>query len=137
VPLEQLLVTTTLSREPERYSVLSPAAAVAKQLQVYGKSVKRGQRIKYVYIAPAPGVWAWDSPVPPDPKSVDRVRYRELLIRAVQEVLQPLGVTEEILKNWLIGGVGYLAPPGFLKTTDQTRLALPLLADVEYLRLDV
>jgi hypothetical protein len=82
-------------------------------------------------------VWAWDSLGPPSPKSVDRLRYRELLIRAVQEVLQPMGITETILKNWIIGGAGYLAPPGFLKTTDQTRLALPLLADVEYLRLDV
>jgi DNA polymerase elongation subunit (family B) len=137
VPLDELVVTTTLSREPDRFSVLSPTVLVARQLQAQGKNVKRGQRIKYIHIAHAPGVWAWDSPGPPSPKSVDRLRYRELLIRAVQEVLQPMGITETILKNWIIGGAGYLAPPGFLKTTDQTRLALPLLADVEYLRLDV
>jgi len=50
-------------------------------------------------------------------------------------VLQPLGVTGSILKNWVIGGAGYLAPPGLLSTTDLTRLALPLLADLKYLHL--
>jgi hypothetical protein len=54
----------------------------------------------------------------------------------VQEVLQPIGVTESILKNWVIGRAGYLAPPGMLATTDPTKLALPLLADVKYLRLE-
>jgi hypothetical protein len=72
----------------------------------------------------------------PDIKEVDRMRYRELVIRAVQEVVQPLGVTDAILKNWLIGRAGYLAPPGLLKTTDPTRLALPLLAELKYLRVD-
>jgi len=47
-----------------------------------------------------------------------------------------MGVTEAILKNWVIGRVGYLAPPGLLKTNNPTRLALPLLADVEHLRLE-
>ncbi len=136
VPLEELVVTLTLSREPEKYSVLSPSVIVAKQLQAQGKVVKRGQRIRFIYIAPAPGVWAWDSPKRPNPKAVDRVKYRELLIRAVREILQPLGVTEAILKNWLIGKASYLAPPGLLKYTDPTKLALPLLADMKYLRVD-
>ena len=116
--------------------MLSPSAIVAKQLQSHGKKVKRGQRIRFIYTAPAPGVWAWDLPTLPNPKTMDRVKYRELLIRAVHEVLQPLGVTEVILKNWLIGEAGYLAPPGFLKTVNPTRLALPLLADLRYLRVD-
>lgn len=136
VPLEELVITQRLSREPEKFSVLSPSAIVAKQLQSHGKKVKRGQRIRFIYTAPAPGVWAWDLPTLPNPKTMDRVKYRELLIRAVHEVLQPLGVTEVILKNWLIGEAGYLAPPGFLKTVNPTRLALPLLADLRYLRVD-
>ena len=136
VPLEELVVTLTLSREPERYSVLSPSAVVARQLQALGKSVKRGQRIRFIYIAPAPGLWAWDAPTLPNPKTIDRIKYRELLIRAVQEILQPLGVTEAILKNWLIGEAGYLAPPGLLKSNDPTKLALPLFFDVKYLRMN-
>jgi DNA polymerase II len=133
--LEELVVTQILSREPEKYSVLSTAAIVAKQLRQSGKDAKRGQKIKFVYIAPAPGVWAWDSPAPPNRSAVDRIRYRELLIRGAQEVLQPLGITESILRSWLVDGVGYLAPPGFIKTTDATRLAVPLLAEISSLRL--
>jgi DNA polymerase-2 len=136
VALEELVVTQKLSREPEKFSVLSPSAIVARQLQSYGKKVTRGQRIRFLYTARAPGVWAWDLPTLPEPKAVDRVKYRELLIRAAHEVLQPLGVTEVILKNWLIGEAGYLAPPGFLKTSHPTRLALPLLAELKYLPVD-
>lgn len=36
----------------------------------------------------------------------------------------PLGVTETILENWLIGGMGYLTLPGLFKSTDSMRLAL-------------
>jgi DNA polymerase elongation subunit (family B) len=135
VPLEELVVTHTLSREPERYSVLSASAVVAKQLLQNGKTVKRGQRIRFIYIAPAPGAWAWDLPQLPNPKTVDRIRYRELFLRASLEILQPLGVTEAILKNWLFGEAGYLAPPGLLKSNDPIKLALPLFADINYLSL--
>jgi DNA polymerase-2 len=135
VSLEELVVTQRLSREPEKFSVLSPSAIVVRQLKQYGKTVKRGQRIRFIYIAAAPGVWAWDAPTLPDAKAVDRIKYRELLIRAVQEILQPLGVTEVILKNWIIGEASYLAPPGLLNCTDPTRQATPLLAELEYLRL--
>ena len=136
VPLEELVVTLTLSREPEKYSVLSPSAVVAKQLQAQGKIVKRGQRIRFIYIAPAPGVWAWDAPIDPNSKAVDRRKYREILIRAIQEVLQPLGMTETTLNNWLIGRVGYLAQRGLFETTNPTKTALPLFAGVKYLRVD-
>ena len=124
-----------LSRELDGYSVLSPLAVAAHQLRAQGKIIRRSMRIRYLYVARGPGVHAWDLPNVPDWKAIDRAQYRKLIMRAVQEVLQPLGVTDAILKNWLIGQVGYLAPPGFLKTTDATRLALPLFADQKYLRL--
>jgi DNA polymerase I len=136
IPLEQLVVSQTLSRELDRYSVFSPLAKAAQQLQVQGKSIRRGMGIRYIYVSRAPGVHAWNLPKRPDIKEVDRMRYRELVIHAVQEIVQPLGVTEAILKNWLIGQAGYLAPPGLLKTIDPTRLALPLLAELKYLRVD-
>ena len=136
IPLEKLIIDQTLSRELDRYSVLSPMATAAHQLKAHGKTVGMGRRIRYIYIARAPGVHAWNLPSPPDPHDIDVLRYRELVLRAVQEVLQPIGVTEAILKNWVIGRAGYLASPGLLATTDPTRLALPLLAGVKYLRLD-
>jgi DNA polymerase elongation subunit (family B) len=135
VPLEELVLTHKLSPEPEQFSVLSPSAAVCRQLKALGKEVKRGQHVRFIYTAAAPGVWAWDSSKIISTTAVDRIKYRELLIRGVQEVLQPIGVTENILRTWLISGAGYLAPPGFLKTRDQIKMAVPLLAEIENLRL--
>ena len=136
VPLEALLITHRLSREPEEYSVLSPAALVARQLQTAGKTVRRGVQIRFIYGGASPGVHAWDAPRVLDPKHVDVIKYRELLLRAVHEVLQPLGVTERILRDWLFGGASYLAPPGVLGSADPTRLALPLLAGIDCLHVD-
>ncbi len=100
-PLQQLVVTQTLSRELNEYSYFSPAAIAAKQLQSRGKTLKMGQRVQFIYIAPGPGVRAWDLPVPFDPRSIDIAQYRKLVLRAAQEVLQPLGVTEKLLQTWL------------------------------------
>lgn len=136
IPFEELVVSQSLSRELDRYSVLSPLASAAHQLQVRGSHIRRGMQIRYLYISRGPGVHAWDLPNPPDWKAIDRMQYRKLILRAVHEVLQPIGVTEAILKNWVVGQAGYLAPPGFLKTSNPTRLALPLLADLKYLRVD-
>jgi hypothetical protein len=63
-------------------------------------------------------------------------RYRELAFRAVHEVLQPLGVTELILRNWLFSQAGYITQPGLLGSHDATRLALPLFNDVKHLYVD-
>jgi DNA polymerase elongation subunit (family B) len=136
VPLEQLIVTQTLSRELDGYSVLSPLGRAAKQLQAQGKAVKMGQRLQFIYIAPAPGVHAWDSSTTVDPRNIDVPRYRELLLRAVHEMLQPLGVTENILKQWIFSEAGYIAPPGRLGSTDTTKLELPLFNDLKYLRVN-
>ena len=62
------------------------------------------------------------------------INYTEHVIRAVQEMLQSLGVTESILKKWKIAEVGHLAPPELLAITHPTRLDLPLLANLEHLR---
>ena len=136
IPLEELVVTQTLSRELDGYSVLSPLASAAHQLQMQGKTVKMGQRIRFIYIGPAPGVYAWGLPNEPDPRTVDVLRYQELMLRAVYEVLQPLHVTERILKDWLFSKAGYIAPPGQLSSTDPVKLELPLFNNLKHLRVD-
>jgi DNA polymerase-2 len=101
VPLAELVVTQTLSRELDEYSVLSSAAIAAQQLQARDKTLKMGQRVRFIYAATGPGVFAWDLPASLDPRAVDVPRYRELLFRAVHEILQALGVTEGTLRNWM------------------------------------
>ncbi len=127
IPLDQLVVSQTLSRELKEYSYFSPAATAAKQLEAAGKTLRMGQRVRYLHIAAGPGARAWELADDLDPRGVDMSRYRELLIRAVHEVTQPLGVSEEVLRTWLFSRAGYISPPGIVASSDDLgKLGLPL-----------
>ena len=102
VPLEKLVVSQTLSRGLEEYRVLSPAARAATQLQSIGKEMRPGQRVRFLYTVGEPGVWAWDLNEQPSAEWVDTSRYVELLARAAVAVLEPLGVEETVVRDWLI-----------------------------------
>lgn len=136
VPLEELVVRQTLSREINEYTHSATSAIAARQLQAHGKTLKRGQQIRFIYIARGPGVHAWDLPISPDPSSIDVPRYKELALRAVHEVLRPLGVTEKTLRDWLLSKAGYITQPGVLASFDKTKLALPIFNDLEHLRVN-
>jgi DNA polymerase II len=107
LPLERYLITLKLSRTLDEYkSDRTPTAAALTQLQAVGKSLRPGQRVRFVYVlGKAPGVYAWDLPDPIDPRQLDTGRYRVLFMRAVATILQPLGVadTEEKAAEWLRG----------------------------------
>ena len=90
VPVEQLLVSQKLSRELGEYSSPSPAARAVWQMQARGKVVRPGQRVRFLFTLGKPGVRAWDIGERPDARSVDVRRYRSLLERAVQTVLDPI-----------------------------------------------
>src|SRR5688572_14009650 len=136
IPLSELIVTQILSRELNNYSVLSPLAVAARQLQLQGKTIKMGQRVGFIYTGRGPGVHAWDLLAQLDPRSIDVPRYKQLILRAVHEVLQPLGITEKILSDWLFNKAGYINQPGLLSSGDLTRSALPLFNDLKYLYVD-
>jgi DNA polymerase-2 len=127
VPLAELVITQTLSRELNEYSYFSHAATAAKQLEVTGKTLKMGQRVRYLHIAAGPGARAWELADDLDPRVVDILRYRELVLRAMHEVLQPMGVKEEVLRAWLFSRAGYLASPGMIQSGGEIdRLGLPM-----------
>ncbi|HET9587957.1 MAG TPA: DNA polymerase domain-containing protein [Anaerolineales bacterium] len=132
VPVGELLVTQTLSRELNGYRVLSPVARAAKQLQAVGKNVRMGQRVQFIYTRTKEGVQAWGLPAPFRDALIDTVKYKELLFRAAHEVLQPLGVTESVLRNWMFCKASYLLPPGMLSPYGSSRLDLPLFAGLRY-----
>jgi DNA polymerase II len=133
VPADQLLITQTLSRDLIEYRVPSPAARAASQLEVTGKAMQMGQRVQFIHTKTKMGVWAWDLPKPFNPDLVDIAKYKELLFRAVHEVLQPLGVAESALRNWMFSEASYLLPPGLL----HHRLELPLFANLKHLNADM
>jgi DNA polymerase elongation subunit (family B) len=138
IPLEQLVVTLGLSRELNEYSVLTSLATAARQLQLDGKTVRRGQKVRFVYTARAPGAYAWDLPKELDPREIDVSKYRELAFRAVFEVLQPLGVTERVLRDWILNRASYVLPHDLVNPSQQfARQEVPIFADLPYLHLDV
>lgn len=136
VPLSDLVITQTLSRELNNYSVLSPLAVASRQLQLEGKTVKMGQRVKFIYTGRAPGVHAWDLTTQLDPCFIDVPRYRELILRAVHEVFQPLNLSEKILRDWLFNKAGYITPPGLLPSGNLNRSELPLFNDLKQVYVD-
>ena len=102
VPLARLVVRHGLSRELDAFVTASPAARAAGQLAAVGKQLRPGQSVRFLYTLGEPGVYAWDLPEPPDPRTLDIPRYQELLLRAADTVLQVAGEKE--------GNAQYLLP---------------------------
>lgn len=95
---QDLLMSLKLSRTLEEYKTPSPAARAAAQLEAAGKTLRPGDKVRFLYMLGEPGVHAWDLPEHPDLRSLNIERYVELLLRAGATVVQPLGVSEETLK---------------------------------------
>lgn len=133
VPLEELLVTQRLSRELDEYRVPSPAARAAGQLQAVRKNIQMGQNVQFIYVKTKQGICAWGLPDAVNPAWVDTAKYKELLFRAVYEVLQPLGVTQSVLRNWMFTKASYLRPPGVL----HPRLEMPLFEHLRHVHIDM
>jgi DNA polymerase-2 len=88
VPLEKLLLAQKLSRELDDYRSPSPAARAAQQLAKTGRTLRPGQRVRFLLTRGEPGIHAWDLPEPPDPRTLDVPRYRTLTMRAAETVLK-------------------------------------------------
>ena len=110
VPPEKLLVSQKLSRSLQEYRSPSPAAIAAAQLESAGKTVKPGQRVRFLYIFGKPGVYAWDLPEPPRRDAINTPLYAELLTRSARTVLEAQGIEEEKLRLWLNSPAGCQAP---------------------------
>ena len=50
-----------------------------------------------------PGVYAWDLPDPPDPRTTDLAAYTKLMLRAAENILQPMGITASALRQLVVG----------------------------------
>ena len=137
IPLEELIVSQTLSRELKGYSVMSPTAVAARQLEIQGTTLERGQTVQFIYITRGPGVHAWDLETKPDSNGINVRQYREFAFRAIHELLQPLGVRERVLKDWMFQDAAYVMPADLVNPSQQiVHQELPLLADLRYLRVD-
>ncbi len=81
VPVQELIVTQSLSRALDAYRSPSSAARAAGQLQSAGREVAAGQFMRFVFVRGAERVRVWDLGV--DARMIDVKRYCEMLDRAV------------------------------------------------------
>ena len=134
IPLNELIVTQTLSRELDQYRVPSPVARAAMQLQAAGKNIRMGQRIQFIYTKTEEGVHAWDLPDEFNPALIDVLRYKELLFRAVHEVLQPMGIPEIVVRDWMFREASYMTLDDWLKShsASEIRSAFICKSEVPY-----
>jgi len=124
IPLEKVLVSQKLSRSLQEYRRPSPVALAVAQLEAVGKEVKPGQCVRFVYTRGEPGVHAWDLPTQPNPATLDTQRYARLMLRAASTILQPLGIDETTLQDWLFSNAGYCVTPGSPSGVNIPRLPL-------------
>jgi DNA polymerase-2 len=96
----ELVATHVLSRELAAYKVPSPGARAAQQLADSGKPRAPGQKVKFLYVRGKPDILAWPLAKSSSYK-IDILEYEKLLIRAAANVFQPLGFTEDDLRNWI------------------------------------
>ena len=48
IPLQKLIISTQLNKDPDNYAVISPELAAAKKLESEGKKIKKGMLIEYI-----------------------------------------------------------------------------------------
>jgi len=74
-------------------------------------------RVQFLYTKTEDGVHAWDLADGFDPTLIDIPRLKELLFRAVHEVLQPMGVHENVLRDSMFSKASYMMPASWLDST--------------------
>jgi len=95
VPLANLVVKKKLTREVHEYTNPAEAAKAARQLAAAGKQARVGQRIRFIYThGDKTSVLAWGLPKKPAYSTVNKPRYKELLLRTVHQIVQMLDVNE-------------------------------------------
>ena len=102
-----------------------PAARVALQLTTAGVELSPGEMLRFVYVPGPEKVRPWESGL--GDQAYDVGAYVELLTRAVESVLAPVGVDRSTLDMWLLGQCGYWGPPGALPPIGED-IRFPLLA---------
>ncbi len=125
VPLEDLIVTRKLSKELHEYKASSAMVRACKQLDAAGRLVRMGQTVRYIHTR-GRGAYPIGLPKPFKPYMVSIPIYTELVLRAIHEVIQPLGVSESTLRGWM-NGAAYISPSDWVLFPKQkSKLDLPL-----------
>ncbi len=129
VEQRDLVVTHRLSRKPDEYTVRTAAARVAQELSAQGIELHPGEKLRFLLVPGPEKARAWE--LADEDSNYDVPAYTELLLRAIESLVAPLGVGRGTLETWLLGNVGYWGPPGVLPPAGIDP-GLPLLAGAHY-----
>ncbi len=99
---ESLIITQVLTRDVADYKVNTRVARAAQQLEAAGKVLSKGMRIRYVLTRGEPGVMAWDAPAEVRPEQIDVPLYLDRLVAAGHTVFQMFGISQPILRDYLL-----------------------------------
>ncbi|MBI5031210.1 MAG: hypothetical protein HZB51_11840 [Chloroflexi bacterium] len=103
VALEELAFTFRLSRAPQAYVVNNLNAIVAREFMRRGVQLEAGESIQYVvtnYRAKIPRERVRAMEFIGEAKNYDAERYVQVLARAVETILTPLGINATMLTDW-------------------------------------
>jgi DNA polymerase, archaea type len=104
VSFEDLVITRSLSKNPEEYSHKVPQAIAAQLLKKEGGSVHAGQQVRYILTIESPKRHDKRATAPElvDENTVyDSKRYVDLLISSAENLLLPFGFDKKSLTNVL------------------------------------
>jgi DNA polymerase II len=104
MPLNELVLTYHLSRDPTEYQTNTLNALVARELTGRGVVLNPGEALRYVVTdnhARVPGERARAWEFMDEESGYDSEWYVERFLRAVETVLQPFGINASMLRSWL------------------------------------
>ncbi|MFQ5846680.1 MAG: DNA polymerase domain-containing protein [Candidatus Methylomirabilales bacterium] len=104
VPFEELVITRTLSKDPMQYVREDAGAIAAKAMAGAGVKLHPGEQIGYIILdrkARVKGERARPAVLLTGNESYDKERYVELLLRAAETLLAPVGYPAARLQSWL------------------------------------
>ncbi len=116
IPLSQLKIARTLSKDLLDYRVPSAPARAATMLAKAGKLLGAGQTVEYLHLSGNRAVIPWDLSTETDLGNLNYEFYKKLFIRAADEILTPFGVDQRTLISWLEGAAGYFLPEDYVST---------------------
>jgi DNA polymerase II len=91
---QELVITRVLSQKVEDYKVDTPTALAARQLEKAGIHLQPGEKVRYVHAEPKGGPQECRIQAAPFLDTLDNYAvgfYLDLLERAIEEVMLPLG----------------------------------------------
>jgi DNA polymerase elongation subunit (family B) len=104
VPFEELVITRTLSKDPMQYVREDTGAIAAKTLARAGVKLHPGEQIGYIILdqkAKVKGDRARPAVLLTGSESYDKEKYEELLLRAAEALLVPVGYSAERITSSL------------------------------------